>query len=148
MDGFNIRGMPFTQASASAAPVIAIGSAATSRYAAVGRPCRPPPVRTGSSSTPEAPPEREMAKGAAECAPVPGWRRRNWSQRHTPFLRFLVRRHVEGGSNSPGKAANPESDGNPGKYQGSDVRYLSERICPQARRAREAALRSRPSTER
>src|SRR6266540_4147992 len=88
MDGFNIRGMPFTQASASAAPVIAIGSAATSRYAAVGRPCRPPPVRTGSSSTPEAPPEREMAKGAAECAPVPGWRRRNWSQRHTPFQHY------------------------------------------------------------
>ncbi|HEX9284179.1 MAG TPA: hypothetical protein VF879_00805 [Nitrospirales bacterium] len=53
-----------------------------------GPSCRPPPVRTGSSSTPEAPPEREMAKGAAECAPVPGWRRRNWSQRHTPFQHY------------------------------------------------------------
>src|SRR6266540_4783849 len=35
-----------------------------------------------------------------------------------------------------------------GQNKKSTGRRLSERICPQARRAREAALRSRPSTER
>ena len=37
---------------------------------------------------------------------------------------------------------------NPETKQESEGRRLSVRICPQARRAREAALRSRPSTER
>src|SRR6266545_3372627 len=51
---------------------------------------------------------------------------------HGRPLPGLVRRPVEGGPNSPRKAANPKSDGNSGTDQGSEGRRLSERICPQA----------------